>query len=436
MARIFLTGASGFLGRRTRQALLARGHDVVSLQRQAEDGFAVVVGDITVPSSFEDALSGSDVVVHLAALTGKAPDADYQRVNVDGTRAVIAAARRARVPRLLFCSTIAVAFADIRHYPYARSKVAGETLVRDSGLRTTTIRPTIIAGPGSPVMSKLAALSGLPLIPAFGGGHTRAQPILVDDLAELVADIVDADRFAGETLELGGRDVLTLRDLLARLRPQAAGTARFLSVPLWMLIAPLRIIEPILGHRLPMTIGQLATFRFDGVARPNSLLDARHDRLAPLDRLLEMAPAARPPLDLPRECQTFTRLLTGLDATPYVTDKYVAAHAAHPDLASLDGFDSMLVTRAASSPLMARLADGYARRAQPQGPLRKKLVLLLAILETSPGFHTRIDTARSQSFVGAIVSLGLAGAAGAATAVAGLGLFTLLRLVSGKSSSS
>ncbi len=199
----------------------------------------------------------------------------------------------ARVPRLLFCSTIAVTFPDIQHYPYAESKRAAEALVRQSGLRTMTIRPTMIAGPGSPVLSKLASLAALPLVPAFGGGRTKVQPILVDDLADLIVDIVEADRFDGEVLELGGRDVLTLREVLDHLhRPQRKTPARFLPVPMGMLLPPLRLLEPLFGPVLPMTIGQLATFRFDGVARPNSLWEARRDRLASLDRVLALTARA------------------------------------------------------------------------------------------------------------------------------------------------
>ena len=291
MAAVFLTGASGFLGRHVSARLRERGHVVTALTRRmnAADP-AGPAADLTRPASYEAALAGVDTVVHLAAVTGKAAPAEYARVNVDGTRGLADAARRAGVTRFLFCSSIAVAFPDTSHYPYAESKAAGERIVAASGLRFATIRPTIIGGPGSPVIAKLASLAALPIIPAFGGGTARVQPILVDDLASLMVDLVDADRFSGEVLELGGRDVLSLRDLLGRLHSARRQTPpRFLPVPMGLILAPLRLIEPLLGHSLPMTIGQLATFRFDGVARPNSLWEARRDQLATLDQIL--APA-------------------------------------------------------------------------------------------------------------------------------------------------
>jgi len=281
MARVFLTGASGLLGRHVAPRLRAHGHQVMTLCRQPAADPDTVSGDLTRPESYAAALRDVDAIVHLAAVTGKAPDADYARVNIEGTRALLDAAREAGVDRLLFCSTIAVTFPDIRHYPYARSKAAGEQLVQASGLRTTTIRPTI------------ASLAALPLVPLFGDGHTKVQPILVDDLADLVVDLIDAERFEGEVLECGGRDILSMRDLLAHLRRQRQETAcRFLPIPLGLLLPPLRMLEAVFGSALPMTVGQLATFRFDGVTQPNSFCDERLGRLASLDRVLAQASPA------------------------------------------------------------------------------------------------------------------------------------------------
>ncbi len=94
---------------------------------------------------------------------------------------------------------------------------------------------------------------------------------------------------------------------------------------------------------------------------------------------------------LERECRTFTRLLSGMPASPYVIIKYIDAHGVHPALDDAAGFERTLIHAASAGPFAARLADAYARRAMPRGVLRKKLVLLLAILETSRGFHREID---------------------------------------------
>lgn len=277
MGRVFLTGATGFVGRPFAALLNARHVHVTALPRPE--------GDLLTPATYAAALRGADTVVHLAAVTGRAPDAEYARVNVQGTTALVRAARDAGVSRFLFCSTIAVTFPDRRHYPYAISKAEAEAVVADSGLRWTTVRPTIVAGPGSPVMSRLAALARLPVVPLFDGGRARVQPIHVDDLALLLDDVLQRDRFDGEVLEFGGPDVLSLRDLLGRLR--GGRPARWLTIPTAPLRAALAIAEPILGARTPLSRGQLATFRFDGVARENDLWLARRPGLTPIAGMVE-----------------------------------------------------------------------------------------------------------------------------------------------------
>jgi hypothetical protein len=282
------------------------------------------------------------------------------------------------------------------------------------------------------VLSKLAALASLPLVPLFGDGHTRVQPILVDDLARLIVDIVETDQFAGDVLDCGGRDVVSMRELLDRLRRQQRGSAcRFLPIPLALVLPPLRLLEALLGPALPMTVGQLATFRFDGLARPNPFCDARRESFASLDDVLAQAgPASTRELPgLERECRTFTRLLADAAATPLVVRKYVEAHRGRSTFDAAEGFERTLVNAAARGPTIARAADAYARLVMRRGALRKKLVLLLAILETSSDFHGAIDRPARSSRAGALARLAWAGLAGTLAAVGGLVTFGTLHLV-------
>jgi hypothetical protein len=92
---------------------------------------------------------------------------------------------------------------------------------------------------------------------------------------------------------------------------------------------------------------------------------------------------------LERECRTFTRYLVGHDASPYVVAKYCDAHSSLAFRA--DPVDQRLITVARWHPVTTFLTDAYARFFAPYGALRKKLVLLLAILETSPPFFRELD---------------------------------------------
>ncbi len=114
--RIFLTGATGFVGHHVAEVLAARGADLRMLVRKTSkldnlEGIAgdTFVGDLAQPQSFAPALKGCDAVVHVAAdyrLWIRDPDAMY-RANVDGTRDLLRLAREAKVPRVVYTSSVA-----------------------------------------------------------------------------------------------------------------------------------------------------------------------------------------------------------------------------------------------------------------------------------------------------------------------------------------
>jgi hypothetical protein len=133
---------------------------------------------------------------------------------------------------------------------------------------------------------------------------------------------------------------------------------------------------------------------------------------------------------LARECQTFTHLIVRKAATPYVVSKYIDGHRVRPDLVPATPFEMRLIRIAANGPFRARLADAYARRVMPRSALRKKLVLLLAILETAPDLHRQVETPTDIGVLGALARLSWHGACGVALAAAALAMFGMVRLFS------
>ena len=98
---------------------------------------------------------------------------------------------------------------------YARSKAAGEQAALAAVPSATVFRPAVVFGPEDEFTNRFAALAQLsPVLPLIGGGHTRMQPVYVGDVASAVADAVDGKTKAGATYELGGPDVLTMREIM------------------------------------------------------------------------------------------------------------------------------------------------------------------------------------------------------------------------------
>lgn len=411
---LFITGATGYVGRRllqrlertryVRVACLVRDPSAPALHGASASGFDLVGGDLGTPAAYLDALRGCDTVVHLAAVTGKAKPTDYFRVNREGTRALVDAAKAAGVRQLLHVSTIAVKYRDEQRYFYAHSKREAEQIVARSGVAFTILRPTIVTGPGSPVAEGLARMAGGWLMPVFGDGTTPVQPIFVDDLIDSIMSILSEGRFRGEIIELGGPEVMTIEELMSSIgRARFGRASRPLHLPLGAVRTSLSLLEPLLLPVLPLTSGQLALFANDGTVEPSSFVDERKTRMKGLDAVLRLPSPPPSALDrvaeLQRECDLFHRFLTGDVPSDYLKEQYVRYHERPDARTNVPGnrFDGVLLSLSRLSPAATRLVDAYTSVFRRRSIVRKKLVLMVALLECDPSAFRRIDSATGGS---------------------------------------
>jgi NADH dehydrogenase len=225
-------------------------------------------GDLHDPSSYERALEDSDVIVHLAARTGRGSFPEHERANTIGTRVLLEACARAGGKAFLYVSTIAVVFPEKKHYPYARSKEEAERLVRASGLDWVIVRPTIVLGKGSPLWPKFLQLASAPVMLVPDGGKARVNPVHVEDVAIGIDRLLQALPWKGATIELGGRDVLTMDEFLKKIRRAVRGReGRVAPIPARRIIGALGALEGLAGRPLlPVAAGQFYAFRYDSVA--------------------------------------------------------------------------------------------------------------------------------------------------------------------------
>ena len=443
---IFVTGGAGFVGRRLLDALARTSCRVVALDRSgklrdhAPQACEVVKGDLLEPATYRDTLATCDTVVHLAAATGNASREQHHRVNADGARVLVEEARRAGVTRFLFVSSIAVTFPNLDGYHYAQAKARAEAIVRESGLRFLIVRPTMILGPGAPILASLEKLATLPVAVLPGSGRAEVEPIHVNDVAASLVTAVEIDAFSNEAIAIAGPERVSMEALFRRLRMARRGKAGpLVRLPLPFLQIPLKLAEAIgLAGFLPITAGQLSSFRFDGVGIPNELQRQRgpaqglDEMLVPAappaaDTLPDISPATPAELDL--ECDVLTRHLLRRAADAYVRTKYRAAHETLPALRARDAFDSFLVRFARRGPLFAKLADAYSALFAPASLLRKKLVVLLAILETSSPSHRLIDAPVGGRPLTALLALGATGISAVLGLVAGSLILLPIRVI-------
>ena len=194
-----ITGGTGFVGSHLLRLAVAAGYDVRALTRSwkpPEDEIAWVEGALDRADSLEKLCAGADAVIHVAgAISGGA--ANFETVNVAGTAAIIDAARRTGVRRLVHVSTIAAREPELS--AYGRSKAKSERLVAASGLDWTIIRPPAVYGPGDRETLELFRMARRGLIGLPPGGHFSL--IHVEDLCRLLLAVLDDPDSRSETYE-------------------------------------------------------------------------------------------------------------------------------------------------------------------------------------------------------------------------------------------
>jgi NADH dehydrogenase len=281
MHRVFVTGATGFVGRAVVQALRAEGHAVRCLVRRGSEpdlhGFEAierVEGDILDPAAALEAdIRGCDTVVHLVGIIREYPSrgVTFERIHHEGTRNLVQAAAAAGARRFLHMSALGTrAGARSR---YHQTKWAGEEAVRGSGLAWTIFRPSIIYGPGDGFLSLLAGMvRRLPVVPVLGDGRNRLQPVPVEQVAAGFARAVRHEASTKQTYSVAGPDALSMVEVLTML-----GTALHRRVRLARV--PLTLVRPMAAalHRLPsfpVTPDQLLMLEEDNVGDPQSFYTA------------------------------------------------------------------------------------------------------------------------------------------------------------------
>lgn len=293
---LFITGASGFVARNLLRRMNPQDFEhVYCLKRTGStiedlpacDNVTVIEGGLYDSSVYVPYLTSSDVVLHLAAITGKARPDEYFDVNAKGTEFLVKQCVEAGVKNFLHVSTIAVKFDNVSRYYYAQSKRQSEDSVRRSGINYAIVRPTIIIGKGSPVWNNFLKLAKAPVPILFGNGKVKIQPIYIDDMIECLLTIIRETIFHNETFEMGGPEIIAIEDFLVRIyRMLYKKDPKIVHIPLTVLIPLLSFMEKPFYSFLPFTAGQLSTFRYDGTAEKNELFDRYFPSMKHIDEMI------------------------------------------------------------------------------------------------------------------------------------------------------
>jgi uncharacterized protein YbjT (DUF2867 family) len=271
---VFLAGASGYVGSRVLDDLVAAGHEVVALahsDRSLEEiakrnpNVNIVKGDVTNAEKMLRAVPhGTDAIVYLPGLLREAPSKGitFRAVHVDGVRNLLHTAKAVGATRWIQMSALGAR--PNAPTAYYRTKWEAEELVRTSGLDWTILRPSLIFDDRlrhqHNFVDEIAkAIRMAPFVPIIGNGEFLFQPVSVDDVSQTIVQSLSKPDSIGTVYELGGPEKRTYRELVTMIARAMSTKKPAVKIPLWALTSVARLFGRF--SWFPITSEELAMLR-------------------------------------------------------------------------------------------------------------------------------------------------------------------------------
>ena len=233
---ITIFGGGGFIGRYVCEALLKTGARLRIAERDPRKAFflqplggvgqvGLTSADLSRPASIERAVEGASAVINLVGIF----KGNLHAVHVEGAGKAAAAARDAGANAFVHVSAIGADPASASDY--GRTKGLGEEAVRAAFPDATILRPSVVFGAEDDFTNRFASMARFPMLPVIAP-RTRFQPVFVRDLGQAIANAaLDPQRFGGHSYDIAGPDVLTMRDLNAKIAALAGHSPELVDVP-------------------------------------------------------------------------------------------------------------------------------------------------------------------------------------------------------------
>lgn len=288
---VFISGATGFIGKRLTRALLDLGYRLRCMVRKdgvaISEGAEIVKADMLERASLVQAMEGIDTAFYLVhSMAGGR--GGFERRDREAAENFVRAAEKADVRRVIYLGGLGETGDDLSEHLKSRLEVAD--ILRSGKFATTFLRAAVIIGAGGASFELVRGLvQRLPLMITPRWVSTRCQPIAVDDVIAYLAGCLANELTTGGTFDIGGPDILTYREMMERF-------ALLAGKQLW--IVPVPVLTPKLSSywvalfsTVPPSVSMplIEGLSNEVICRDNSIQALIPLRLTPYDEAVQHA---------------------------------------------------------------------------------------------------------------------------------------------------
>lgn len=251
MEKVFITGATGFVGRQITEDLLQKGYSVRCLVRKGSESklaapgrVETIPGDIGGPQSLKGAMEGCDAVINLVGIIRELPRQriTFERLHYEGTRNLVDEAKRQGVGKFVQMSALGAEFNA--RTEYHRTKARAEDHLKLSGLRYTIFRPSIIFGPEDKFVNLFAdMMRKSPILPVIGSGKYLLQPVSVKNVSEGFVRAIELPESDHQVYEVGGPEKMAFDAILDTIAEVLGKRVGKIHIPSWFLKPIVKVMQ-------------------------------------------------------------------------------------------------------------------------------------------------------------------------------------------------
>ena len=280
--KVFVTGATGFVGQEIVRRLCEAGYSMrflahspggnIAREFVSRYGAEAKHGNVLDVSSLDDALGGTDAVIHLVGIISEIGENTFENVHTRGTQNVLAAAQRAGVRRFVHMSALGTRPDAVSRYH--KSKWAAEEAVRNGGVDYTIFRPSLIYGRKDHFVNLFAKIIRWSLVvPVMGRSDAKFQPVPVEAVAASFVKSLSEEKAIGKTFDLCGVETLTMPSLIDQILEVMRRRRLKLRVPAAVAKGQAALLEFVFPRLLrkaaPLNRDQLIMLNEDNVGNGN-----------------------------------------------------------------------------------------------------------------------------------------------------------------------